>query len=189
MGRKRGRLAQALRIGSRDGKVQVRVPGETEGLEKVLDRRVDEGYRRGYKRRKEIGGKKRGSAYRERTSKGKRDVEERGSREKKSEEREERRGAKKRRKEAEGKKGKKRNRRRGKGGRVVELRYTGRGRPVRQSRESRSKPSRGRMRKKRELWGRGEENGRRRRQTTEGRKRLEEAIKNELGGMRRRRAK
>jgi hypothetical protein len=157
MGRKRGRRAEALRMGRNEGKRKVWVPGETEGLEKVLDRRVDGGFRRGYKRRGVASSERgMGTERSARTVKGpkKSSVLSQGSR-----------------------------------GREVELRYTGRGRPVRQERKRRSKPSRARTRSKKEVWGRREESGRARRQTTEGRKRGEEVRQSEVGGVRRRRVK
>lgn len=154
MGRKRGRRVEALRMGCNEGERKVWVPGETDGLEKVLERRVEEGYRRGYKRRSE----------------GKNGVDSQV-------------GARSKNKLEKSKK-KKRG-----VGREVELRYTKLGRPVRQERKRRSKPSRALERSKHDVWGLGEESGRLRRQTTKGRKQREEAREKEVGGRGRRRVR
>lgn len=72
-----------------------------------------------------------------------------------------------------------------KGGRRVELGYTGKGTAVMKERKSRSKPSRGMRVTNAERWGRKGERGTYRRETTEGRRTAEEARKKELGGRRR----
>lgn len=51
MGRKRGRRVEKVKNGYADKKRNVRVRSDAEGLEKVVVRRVERGYRKGYKRR------------------------------------------------------------------------------------------------------------------------------------------
>lgn len=50
MGRKRGKRVEKVKHGYADKKRSVRVSNESEGLEKVVERRVERGYRKGYKR-------------------------------------------------------------------------------------------------------------------------------------------
>jgi ribosomal protein S8 len=171
MGRKRRRRAEGLRIGGNEGYRKVWVPGETDGVEKVLDRRVEEGYRRGYKRRKEVKKKEYQKGH--------------ANRQLQESRRDKRSGKSSRTKKGGHSFGKAiaNQSPRERKGREVELRYTRRGRPVILERKMRSKPSRQRTRSKNEVWARGEESGMVRRQTTEGRKRGEERRQKELGGV------